>query len=335
MSQEARLERALVFSRTGTALGEVRATVARTWHVERISQATISIPTGDAKFTPELFRPRNIFYVEAQNLEAWAGFLWMPLRWREGIFSGTLWGTEKLLGFRRTGSNAILSGNGGTIFGALINYANLSESLGITVGSVEPGGGNIERTYNLANVLEAVDKLASDLDKEWWIAPAVSGGKLTLAANWGTRGGTFGKLLVEGRNFTNVELSEEGDVANDIIAYGKFEEWTSPLLSQAADATSRTEYGLIEDTVAALDTDDQITLDNLVAAHLGRRKARRMVMTGDVLGPPYPRCGDLATVMLSRTMWISGKIGGKATMRVQATGFDPVDGVMTVALREV
>ena len=335
MSDEARWERVLVFDRTGTAIGEVRATVARTWHVDRIAQSAISIPTADAKFTAELFRPRNIFYVESQNLAAWAGFLWQPMRWRDGIFTGALWGMERLLMFRRTGSNDLLSGNGGAVFSALVNNANSAENLGITIGTVDAGGGSIERTYNFMNVLDAVDKLASDLSRDWWLTPAVSGGKLLLAANWGRRGGAFGKLLVEGRNFTNVELSEEGEVANDIMAYGKFEDWSAPLFSQAIDANSQSEYGLIQDTVAALDTEEQSTLDGLAGSHLSRRKRRRMVLTGDVIGPPYPKCGDTAMIMLNRTMRIGAGIGGTVTMRVQAAGFDPVDGVMSVTLREV
>jgi len=335
------VDHVFVYNRTGQMVAEVSAHVARSTHLDRVGRGVFTIPVSDPKFSYELIQKNNIVLVINETVGNWIGFMWG--RYAEGNGSASIDVME--MGYklqqRRTAAVEVQSGDSGTVFENLIDIANQSEDTLIKPDSdhILHTGYTISRTYNAAKIYEAIEKLAGDFGYDWWIDGNRDGSGLIISAGWGTRGQTvLDYELIEGRDLHNVQLLEEGEIINDVLAYGLTDtsDWSSVLTAIAEDEESIALFGRCQGIVAALDTEDETTLGALAASLVSRQKLPRFSLIADLAGDYCPRVGDVVEVMLRDTGFVNRKRGGRRTMRVNALSFDPAGGgTVSITLKEV
>ena len=332
-----------IFDRYGAALAELQVDTVRAWRLRDAGTCSFTIskiaePGKTQKCTAENLAYRNLILVESDKVQSWAGYLGRePYTEDEESVTVTAIGAERLFDLRLTGANDVLTGASGAIALILAGNAQSEETLGITVSSdnFEAVSDSITRDYDKEPIVKALNDLARDTNSYWWIEGAAVSGNLALTMHWrANRGGTFLQWLEEGGNMSVVNYSEEGRVYSRVTAWGKFEEWSAPLIVSVTDADALAAYGLIELPLPMLTIADEGSLAVIAQATLDQVKIQRKVVTGEILKAPYPQVGDMATVRLMKYSLGAGGFGGNFAMRVQATSFDSKRNAQKVVLRE-
>lgn len=327
-------EQVYVFNRRGGGYGLLDAEYVCAWYISRPAPARLSVRLRG--LDSRLAAKGNRILIVSDRLPPWTGFLWTPDSTRDGILYLTAESAEKKLSQRVTGSNDVLSGSSGEIASALLAIANAAETTGIASANVDLAGAAIGRAYNLMNVGDALETLATDVDMEWWVSGAFAADKLDWTINWQKeRGAAFSPAIYEnaaaGARISNVQVWEEGDIANEIIAYGQTLDWAGDQHYRVArDEDSISVFGLVQDTVAALDTDDDDSLLALARAHVGRRAFPRLTIMGQIDSDSVvPAIGDRCTVVLTA----QGYRNGIYDMRVVEAVYSNIDKSYAVIMK--
>ena len=73
-----------IYSRDGTPIADIRASVMRSWLLNDVGQAVFSFPVTDVKCNAEILQYGNILYCQHDTLPDWVGVIDTPLRWHHG-----------------------------------------------------------------------------------------------------------------------------------------------------------------------------------------------------------------------------------------------------------
>ena len=230
-------EQLYVCNRGGRLLGELQAEFTLAWYISRPAQARIVVSMRD--LNTELVAKGNRILVKSDKLPSWTGYLWTPYSTAGGKLSLTAYSAEKRIAQRITGVNDQLSGTSGDIAADLIAIANTPAASGVSDSVIDSAGSSITRTYNFANIADVLEQLAADVGKEWWVGGALVNGQLTWTLNWAEkRGGTFSTPIYEngeaGCRISNVSVWDEGEIANEITAFGQTTDWAASAMYAVA-----------------------------------------------------------------------------------------------------
>lgn len=329
--------------------GEVLCWYTRSWSLNAMGTARISIPISETKLTAELVAYGGFVVIEDDRVGTWAGMLWQPYQETEEAVNLTAFTMEKALAHRRVTPGAI-TGNAGAMFEQLITIANVNEPTGIVAGTIDNSG--LSWTETLANekVYDVVQRIASASGQYWSIAPGIGDdGRLGFAASWETRRGfDYNVRLEEGQHFvrpTGPAWVEDGDVVNDVFVYGNSSSSTSTPTARQVDAVSQGLYGLRQDSVG-IDTDDVATLNavatNILRARAYPRRDHRLYLADVYLDSTQTarafdvaREGDTFIMVRPRHGYSgSGHGGFEARVQVLAREYNATDGRMALVVRE-
>lgn len=334
-------DRVIVYHRNGTPLGELDATIVRSWQLEREARAERAVMQVRASNTAKVFTQfRNLVVVVSDVVPHWVGVIWDTRDWDDNNITITIYSAEYLLSFRRTGTVEKYETTPNGIFSGLLKTAQAIEHMQIEISAsyIAGGGAVTSKEYNRENIFQAINDLASETEYYWWIQPIFTpANKLVLRAMWQkNRGVTYHSPLVQGSNFVGVKVTEICKVANRIYAVGDVEDWVNAEEYIADDAASRSQFGLIEDMVSDHDISEQAALVAFGNSELNKRKQPRLKVSGKVLSTPFPRIGDNVTVLLSADSL--GYPGGESViartsvLRIKSVAYSPEEtGVNIVA----
>jgi hypothetical protein len=135
-------------------------------------------------------------------------------------------------------------------------------------------------------------------------------------------------------NFLGVGITKEGDIANSITGYGRFDDWANPIMYTATASGMATKYGVIEDVVMFLDIDNRADLVEPVKAELARRKKPYLSITGDIYGGSYPHAGDRINIKISEGYVFLADGRQFIDMTVTSAAYDPVTEIMSINASE-
>lgn len=331
--------RLTIFNRAGAALAELNVHLNMAWQLQQASSLKFAIAKTDAKCTEEILAFRNLVLAENDLVGNWVGFIWFPRNWDDDTINVTALSAERLFEFRLTNANDILTGTGGAIAQSLAAIANNTEQTGITISTsnIQTIGDSLMRTYHHEVTYKALNKLAEDTDSFWWIDGARSASNvLQMTFNWRmTRGLAFSTWLEDGGNFKCEGYTEEGGPVTDIVAWGKFSAWASPIEASVYDTDARATYGLIQFPYPSLQSEDIPSVTAVANAQLNQRRQHRHLAKGKVLKAPFPRIGDTVTArLIKHGFGENSGFGGNLTLLVHGASFDTKKNVLDVVLRE-
>jgi len=326
-----------IFNKSSVPIAQLNVAVKRTWYTNRISRASFVISKFDDNFSTTNLQYSNFVLVQHDGeLQDWVGVIVPPRSWKIGV-TVRVESAEQVMSWRTTGDNETLSGVPGLVFSNLLASANRNFATGITLGSTSETGGNVEFIYNGAGIADAMNDLADDLGFEWWVAnKEYNGGNLSLKAYFASRRGTaFAQPLTEGMNIKELQLVEEGEIYNRIIAYGMTDDWENPVKAIAEDDDSISAYGVHELTLNFPQTEDTATLEELAAAALTEYKQPRRKFSGVIVDTSYPEIGDDCKLIGDSVGFDGDTVFVDTTARIESMSYDPTSGKLAVILKEV
>lgn len=275
--------RMTIFGRSGGRLADIRPTLhSVSWKLNNEGRARFYLPYADSKCTRQNLKPGNYLLMEFENgLPDWSGVIDYPLdRDGQGVTVSAFTGA-RLLDWRVSRADDHFQGmTAGGIFRQALRTANASRSLNVVENNIYAGGDAITQRWHYYNVLQRVRELARLSYQDFHIGHRVSGGAIQFLGNWYERRGADKSqrvLLAEGANVTSPHLSEQGPVANVVIAVGEGAEWADRPVGTATDADSIAAYGYRQ-YVEQVPSDSQTTLDTMAQALLAQMaEPRRMI----------------------------------------------------------
>lgn len=344
--------RVSIYDRHGGYLTDIESRCTRSWVLDAIGVAKITVATNDPKVTVRNFFPGNLILIENDRLGAWGGVLWTPQDFLVGSLQVTAYTPEYLLRQRRVRQQSI-TGTAGALFTQLINLANIQEDTQIRLGTVTSDGPSWTETLKYQSIYDMLIKLHDKTGQDWSIEPRIdTGGKLVFDANWHWRRGTdWNYRFEEGVHIerpSGAGMQIQTDPANDILAYGNSGSATQALYSNKINQTSVDLYGLRQTSFGV----DATTADNLSAVAQAKLdelsypiNQHKLVIVdepntadADKRAFRYSNLGDSIIYNAAHYGWspADGTIGqGDTRIRIIAREFDETQGKMPVTVYEV
>ena len=272
--------RFLVADRSGKIIADLAPEVGPvSERLNDIGVVKFSLARGDASATETNLRYGNRVLIQFDNgLPDWAGVIGPPQTWDGHRIQCSAYSGEHMLGFRQTDRGRYFSGASvGAIFAAVISEASDNEPLGIEIGSVWTGGELHSPEYHYESLLAIIrDSICGKLSTaDFDVSGQEIAGKIVFTANLYQRKGISRAniALMEGHNISAAKLNEQGPIVNWIDLAGQGNGWGDDrLVSNVADATSRTVYGLRQASAVYSDVVLQGTLDAHAANLLAESK---------------------------------------------------------------
>lgn len=263
-------ERVRIFDRNGFPLAEFRASVERSLVIGGEGRAEFNYPSRKTEIVnKDVLRFGNWLLVESDTLPAWVGVIDTPREWSPRIVAVHAYTPEKVFGFRRGPLEEKVTGSAGAIFEKILAKVNQAETTVIRAGDIWRGGKQREETLNPTPLSEDLQRLVERSGEEYaWRPETDTNGRLVIYADWVQRLGTdTTALLHEGKGGGNVEslnniFVEDGDIINDILAYGDGMTWISKPISSVIDADSIQNYGLRQTAQEFTGVSNVTTLSN-------------------------------------------------------------------------
>lgn len=323
------MDSVLVFDRSGRFLEDMGAYKApRSWVVNRIGTAKITLPVDDDKATETNLKFNNRVLIENDKLANWIGVIQTPEHTTpaNGIHSIYLEGLESVFWQRVTNLDTVLSGTPGAIFRALVSLANSAEDTGIDEGSITDEGETFtDIEYSNVLIGDAMNDIATRANMIWYVTGQLSAGTLTALVHFVKKRGTvYTTRLTEwdGGNFVIYDCALDGQLANQIIAAARGESIEEIPSYTANDSTSRGKYGLIQKPLMASDTEDAGTAEAIAKEELAKSAEAKINIRGDIMGDvdSYPQIGDTVYV---NTHSLGIRNLTNYPMIVYSLGYDP------------
>ena len=329
---------ALIGDRNGRIIGELQPDVAGVaWKLNNYGQARMALARSEAD--ENLLRFGNRILLQFDNgLPDWGGVIDTPRDWGDGQVEVVAYSGEYLLKWRITDRGRYFSGaTAGAIFQAVIQEAR---PFGVDLGDIWMGGVGHSPEYHYETLFDIATKsLTSRLeDADWDVTARQVSGRIAFRANFYQRRGTDRRkkiALLEGVNAADVELSEQGGIANDIYLAGGGTGWgeASRIYSSAADTDSQSKYGLRQWADVRVDITRQATLDEHAAMELAARQEPRRAVSLQALNLPPGQYRDYG---VGDTIWLevyeAGFGGYAAAVRLVAREYLPRPNVCTLVV---
>ena len=344
----------IVCNCNGKKLDELEIAVQRQYKITSgFNSATggFEISARDNKATARNLRYGNIIYVTSSvvGLRDYAAVIWPTDNGtgvEDGILKFNLRSYEWILSTRYTDVQETFEGTPGQIAIMLLTSARRNGNFPVTLDTnlVNIGGEHTTKVYNFANIYKALNDLAQDYGFLWYLQPNVDAvtNNLSLQLVWDyqkTR--TFPIRLSTGgdRPYLQVDkIKERGEIANRVIAFGKFADWAQPNVSEPQiSQKSQSFYGQVYEVVIENNIDiSPAGLDNLAAAYLQEHAFPKISIDGAILREPYPRFGDILTVeMPANNSFIIDRRGSDIKMQLTNAIYTPDDKSYAVHLEEI
>jgi len=254
MSQNYPNERVRIFDRNGFPLVEFRTSVERSLVIGGEGRALFSYSSRKTDIVNEKnLQYGNWLLVESDQLPAWVGVIDTPREWSPRVVAVHAYTPEHVFGQRRGPLEIKLTGSPGNVFEDLIGIVNKAEPTVIKTGNIWRSDLDMEETINPTPLSEDLQRITERSGEEYtWRPDTDINGRLIVYADWTKRLGIDTSVLLhEGKEGGNIEFLndvfvEDGDIYNDLLAYGDGMSWQSRPIYIVTDAVSRDKYGLRE-----------------------------------------------------------------------------------------
>jgi hypothetical protein len=329
---------AVMFDKSGFAIGEVVATIDRQWVLNRYGEAKFEVSISQVEAKPNVFEKGNFILLREDGLPDWAGYVDTPEPWGNGKVALTCYSAERLLELR-PGVVDTLYGTGGSIFVRAIEMANSWGDTLIRPGSIYKGGTSREESFAPSNqIYDDILRIANRSGNDWDITPDFRNGKLTLLGNWyETKRRVIDFALTEGVNMEAKDgtLEYEGPIWNYVYAFGNAATWASREAVEVWDDDSIHRYGL-KATGLGVESNEEATIRAHAEAYLAYYKdpRRRLDVTVTNLNGTFGwlRIGNVPDVELIRQGLEDGEVGFTAAMEIGEMTYQHGAGRMDLVL---
>jgi len=334
-----------LFDKTGVPIqgGEIDALADRSWVLNGVGQANITIAKTDAFCTDAILRFGNRILTQEDDMGSWGGIVLPPRNWTADGVTFTAYTIEKLLDLRYP-SAVSYTGYAGDIFEDLITSANATDDTLIDFGAAYAGGESwTEETTD--TIYKAMAAIAKRTGQDWEIEPGIDSlGKMEWAAYWkASRGEDLSDtvFLEEGTHFkiaTGPLLSEQGPIYNSIklVKYDGVG-ITTPATADDDDSIAAygTLQGIFNETLPTGYT-AQTYCDYLLSVYKEPRKTFKLsVINDDVDTLKNIRLGNTITILLVTYGFTGNGLGLETQVRITAIETDERDSTLTLVVSEV
>lgn len=335
MSQNVPKDRVRIFNREGFPVAEFRASVERSWSVADGGRALFKYPSRKTDVVNEkALNFGNWLLVESDTLPAWVGVIDTPRKWSPRTVEVYAYSPERVFAWRRGPLELKLSGTAGDIFAKLINRINEAEPTCLRAGDVFTGGVQREETLNPTTLDENLRRVTDRSGEEYTFRPITdASGRLIVYGDWYERLGVdTGIMLQEGKGGGNIEgvdniLVEDGDILNDLLAYGDGSTWNTRANTVITDSESLGKYGLRQGSEDYRGVTNVSTLLSNGRKKIAKEKNPirtfhiNALNVGDTF--KYLSIGNRMLLRLQNIGFMSGGLGYETTVRITAMAYDP------------
>ena len=335
----------LLGDRSGRIIAQVKPEIKSVnWRLNEIPQLSMRFSKKDAKVTESNLQYGNRVLIKFSSdigLPYWGGVIDPPAEWDESSVTVTAWGIEYLLQFRTTPkTRAFNDDTVGRILYYTLYEANQDQDMGLYFGSIWGGGRGHSPRYHGKTVWSIVKDCTTKLERcDIRFIARQDGDFIKFRVDVHEKAGQDNRnkfAFREGKNVSEVVLTEQGPIINKFMAIGAGTDWgESRQHSVHYDRVSDQKYGLREASKVYPDVTMESTLiryahteirDNAephtrIALKVGNARPARFVDydLGDVIGCTLPSYG-----------WN----GFDAPVRVLAREYDTTKGSCTLVVEE-
>lgn len=339
------MNRIRIFDGSGNYLTDVvTRSVTRAWVLNtstngtgiRSGQAQMILSVLEPSCTEKYLRYGNILLVESDTTIPWGGVIDTPRSWGNKAVTVTAYEMTRLLNFRRASSQQVVTGPAGALFTTMLEIANGEADTLIYAGDVYMDGVQRQETINVTKLGDEIQRIVTRSNNELIITPEITElGKIRFRADWLRLAGTDKTTILRDRDLSaDTGLQEQGDIVNDVIAYGPGATWDSR--TQQRSIYDGSPYGLRQ---AALSVQGRETstvqddADSYLAQHREPRRTYKISVTGSAIADL--RLGDTMGLELVSMGFTGGAVGTSTRVRIIAMAYDDERGTMSVTADEV
>lgn len=331
-------------NRFGTIIAQIRPQLGTLqWRLNEISRCELQISKNDAKVIERNFRFGNRILIEFidEDLPNWGGILDIPYVWNATSLSVSAYSIEYLLQFRITQKTRFFQNVPvGEVFRRLLLEAEQRQSFGLVIGSIWKGGRHHNLTFHFETLWNIIQNSVVKLEGvDIQFVPKIVDGEIKFVARLFEELGedkSTRVLLKEGRNISEVSLTQQGTIINEFVAVGAGSTWgperkSSIYQNRASDQT----YGLRQGSRVYSEATLQNTVDRFARTEVknnAQPKTLLNVRAVNRLPSEFSKysLGDVVLVVLPTFTWD----GYSAACRITSMEYSFSDGSLTLVLEE-
>lgn len=316
-----------IYSRDGTPLTDIRASVVRSSLLNGIGEAIFYIDTSNVKCTDEYLKWGNYLYIQHNSLADWVGILDTPRPWHHGAVEIHAFEVPFILQYRPSPLNITIEGTPGQKFQQLLYIANNQEDTLIRVGNVSLGGVSSNETIS-DTVYSHIKKVQESAKHDWICTPNIDAyGRLTINMDWMERAGVMTDLeLAQGYNIMHGDtpLEEGGELVNSIEAVSGLD--AGSISITYTDEVSRHNNGLRAIRQVFSGITDQSALLTAGREFIEKKKTAEIAtpLTVVDVGETFAniRLGNVVRYKYTSVGFAAGGLGNSMFVRVEGYRFD-------------
>lgn len=311
-------ERIRIFDRQGFPLAEFRAAVERSLVIAAEGRAEFTYPSRKTDVVNEkVLQYGNWLLVESSALPPWVGVIDLPREWSPRAGAVHAYTPERVFRQRRGPLEKKITASAGAHLEWLLTRTNEAEPTIIRAGNIWRGKRQLDETFNPSRLSEDLKRIQERSAEEYiWRPETDESGKLVVYVDWVERlGDQTDALLHEGKGGGNMErlnnvLVEDGEIYNDILAYGDGMAWGSKPKYTVTDPESISKYGLRQHSESFMGVTDVKGLQRVAEEFLvGKKNPRRTfhvnaLNIGDTF--KYIRLGNILKLQFENMGFSSG-----------------------------
>jgi len=341
-------DRIRIFDPDGLPLAEFRAAVSRSWAIGDEGRAQFVYPSRKTNVVNEkVLQFGNWLLIENTHLPPWVGVFDTPRTAATRTSTPSAYTPERVFAQRIGPLEEVVTGSPGTIFQRILYYVNLGDPTIIKAGTLWQGGVARSETLNPSPLDKSLQRIQERSMEEYTWRPVVdAAGRLGVYADWlPLLGEETSALLHEGRGGGNVEavgsiMVEDGDIVNDVLAFGEGLSWQSKPNVRRFDVNSIGKYGRRQASVEYSGVSDLQTLIDNADAYLQqhREPVRSFKINALNVGDTFKfmRLGNRMPLQFENVGFYAGGQGLQTTVRIMGMSYDPVvAGKITLVVEEV
>lgn len=334
-------ERLTVFSNTGEALTTLRAAVKRSWVLGGIGQAQFQIAYTDPKCLQEYLEFGNYVLIQHETLPDWIGVIDTPRQWGVNAVTVNAYEVPMLWEWRVMPLKTTLNGTAGSIFEQLITLANDEGDTRIVPGSIY--GDGVDRQEKLSDTAyQHIMNVRYRSGNDYKFRPTIQDRLLTIYADWVEYVGERPLVMLsEGHNIEANEnlLTEDGDIINDIYAYGDNTTSGTRLAARVFDDTSISRYGLRQKSQTFAGNTLLTTLTSNATSFVNNNKDPQRILRVRALniGDTFSalRLGNVLNLTMQSVGFVRGQRGFSSDVRIYGISYNSGEGIAELIVKEV
>lgn len=348
-------DRVIVFDHKGNALGELDTRIIRSWSLDReLNPEKAQFVINPQKTEYELVKKGNFVGVWSDETIPWAGIIYPPFEWNDGLCTVTCYGAEYILNFRIMRGNVTYKhASGGFLFnkvleGGLSNFMTQTDAVMrrerfplviIDETNLSHTGKTVSMGFKHETIFDCANRIATATNMFWWLQPTLSSSNgLEFIVFMKPHRGRNLSQLTEGEGFSNLEVVEDAPFINRLFVVSHPEHGKNPHEAVVEDESSQSKYFLAEGVHNLQEAEDRESLIRIGNKKLDMMKEGHIEITGDVTASPFPQVGDIMDVQVYSALSDERGIGtGRLVkdMRVYAMTYSPEERTGTVTLSTI